>query len=56
MNVRLVMTVVLTLGLLTQSLASVRVAQADTSKKCPVGHYWTCSQFGCYCQPKGGVY
>jgi hypothetical protein len=34
----------------------VRVAQAEISKKCPVGYYWTCSKFTCYCQKQGHVY
>lgn len=34
----------------------LRIAQADTSKKCDAGFYWTCSKSGCWCQQKGQVY
>ena len=33
-----------------------RIGQADTSRKCADGFYWTCSKFGCWCQQKGQVY
>ena len=39
-----------------QAFKGVRVGQADGSKKCPEGFYWTCSKFGCSCQQKGRVY
>ena len=41
---------------LTQSLNGVRIGQADTSKRCDAGFYWTCSKSGCWCQRKGQVY
>jgi hypothetical protein len=42
--------------LIAQGLNGVRIGQADTSKKCDAGFYWTCSKSGCWCQRKGQVY
>ena len=42
--------------LIGQSLNGARIGQADTSRKCADGFYWTCSKSGCWCQQKGQVY
>lgn len=41
---------------LSQSFNGVHIGQADTSRKCDAGFYWTCSKSGCWCQKNGQVY
>ena len=39
-----------------QTSGGTRIGQADTSKRCDTGYYWTCSKSGCWCQRKGQTY
>ena len=41
---------------ITQSSKGVRIGQADASRKCADGFYWTCAKSGCWCQRNGQLY